>query len=38
MIRLFPGLRKSVIIKITFVIILLATSFTIINLYLINLQ
>jgi signal transduction histidine kinase len=38
MIRLFPGLRKSVIIKITFVIILLAASFTIINLYLINRQ
>ncbi len=38
MIRVFPGLRKSVIIKITFVIILLATSFTIINLYLINRQ
>jgi signal transduction histidine kinase len=38
MIRLFLPLRKSVIFKITFVIILLAISFTMINVYLINRQ
>lgn len=38
MIRPFLLLRKSVIFKITFVIFLMAISFTIINLYLINRQ
>ena len=38
MIRTFLALRKSVIFKITFVILLLAISFTLINAYLINRQ
>ena len=38
MIRTFLTLRKSVIFKITFVILLLAISFTLINAYLINRQ
>ena len=38
MIRAFLPLRKSVVFKITFVIILLALSFTLINVYLINRQ
>ncbi len=38
MIRVFLPLRKSVVFKITFVMILLAVSFTIINAYLINRQ
>ncbi len=38
MIRVLLPLRKSVVFKITFVILLLAISFTIINVYLINRQ
>ena len=38
MIRVFLPLKKSVVFKITFVIILLAISFTLINVYLINRQ
>ena len=38
MIRPFLLLRKSVVFKITFVLLLMAISFTIINAYLINRQ